>query len=67
VPCFLATARLSRCYPEQQVCRDLRLLHAAGCMVALRHYPCGDELTTAMLSDLDRWLMDQVCGAREAS
>jgi phospholipase/carboxylesterase len=63
VPCFLATSQRSRHYPEQLVCRDLRLLHAAGCMVALRHYPCGDELTTAMLSDLDRWTMEQVCGA----
>jgi len=62
VPCFLATARQSGHYPEQQVCRDLRLLHAAGCVVALRQYPCGDELTTAMLSDLDRWLMEQVRG-----
>lgn len=63
VPCFLATSQLSRYYPEERVCRDLRLLHTAGCMVALRHYPCGDELTTAMLSDLDHWLMDQVCGS----
>jgi phospholipase/carboxylesterase len=66
LPCFLATSKQSRCYPEPHVCRDLRLLHAAGCTVALRHYPCGDELTTAMLSDLDRWLMDQVCGSKGA-
>ena len=23
-------------------------------------YPCGDELTTNMLSDMDRWIMEQV-------
>jgi phospholipase/carboxylesterase len=62
VPCFLATARDSRAYPASRVCRDLRLLHAAGCTVALRQYPGGDGLTGAMLSDLDRWLMELVCG-----
>jgi hypothetical protein len=36
-------------------------MHAAGCTVALRQYPCGDELTTTMLSDLDRWMMAIVC------
>lgn len=65
IPCFLATAKQSRCYPEHHVCRDLRLLHAGGCTVALRQYPCEDDLTTAMLSDLDRWLMEQVCGSKE--
>jgi phospholipase/carboxylesterase len=62
LPCFLATGRRSREYPEADVCRDLRLLHAAGCTVALRQYPCGDELTTAMLSDLNHWIMELVCG-----
>jgi phospholipase/carboxylesterase len=50
VPCFLATSRDSRAYP-------------ASCTVALRQYPGGDGLTTNMLSDLDRWLMELVCGA----
>lgn len=67
VPCLLATSRDSREYPASDVCRDLRLLHAAGCTVALRQYPCGDELTSIMLSDLDRWLMDLVCGGMHDS
>ena len=46
---------------KRDVCRDLRLLHAAGCTVALRQYPCGDDLTTTMLADLDRWIMEFVC------
>ena len=50
MPCFLASGRHSEVYPEADVCRDLRLLHAAGCTVALRQYPCGDELTTVMLA-----------------
>ena len=61
LPCFIASGRTSRDYPEADVCRDLRLLHAAGCTVALRQYPCGDDLTTAMLADLNRWMMEIVC------
>jgi phospholipase/carboxylesterase len=67
VPCFLATSRDSRAYPASRVCRDLRLLHAAGCTVALRQYPGGDGLTGNMLEDLNRWLMELVCGAAAGS
>jgi phospholipase/carboxylesterase len=62
LPCLLATSRDSQIYPTTRVCEDLRLLHAAGCTVALRQYPGADQLTTKMLSDLDRWLMELVCG-----
>jgi phospholipase/carboxylesterase len=62
LPCFLATARQSREFPEADVCQDLRLLHAVGGTVDLRQYPCGDELTTNMLADLDRWMMSIVLG-----
>jgi phospholipase/carboxylesterase len=64
VPCLLTTSRDSESYPSEHVCRDLRLLHTAGCTVALRQYPCGDDLTSNMLSDLDRWLMELVCGGK---
>jgi phospholipase/carboxylesterase len=67
VPCFLATSSKSRAYPASHVCRDLRLLHAAGCTVALRQYPGTDGLTTNMLSDLNRWLMEIVCLASRSS
>jgi len=67
VPCFLATARHSRAYPASRVCRDLRLLHVAGCTVALRQYPGGDGMTSNMLADLDRWLMELVCGSASDS
>jgi phospholipase/carboxylesterase len=62
VPCLLATSRDSQTYPAAQVCNDLRLLHSAGCTVALRQYPGADELTRNMLLDTDRWLMELVCG-----
>jgi phospholipase/carboxylesterase len=67
VPCFLVTPRDSRAYPAGRVCRDLRLLHAAGCTVALRQYPGSDGLTNTMLADLDRWLMELVCGTASTS
>jgi len=54
--------RDSLSYPVEQVCRELALFHAAGMSVTLRQYPCGDELTTQMLRDLDVWLMEQVTG-----
>jgi phospholipase/carboxylesterase len=64
IPCLLATSRDSRIYPATRVCGDLRLLHSAGCTVALRQYPGSDELTRDMLSDMDRWLMELVCSDR---
>ena len=57
---FLATGRDSQQYPEAEVCRNLRLFHSAGMSVCLRQYPCGDDLTTNMLSDMDRWIMEQL-------
>lgn len=62
VPVFLAYGRDSRAYATPTVCDNLKLLHAAGMNVALRQYPCGHELTTQMLSDMDRWMMEQVVG-----
>jgi phospholipase/carboxylesterase len=64
LPCLLAMARDSQSYPQARVCEDLRLLHAAGCTVALRQYPGADGLAQWMLADLDRWIMELVCGNR---
>jgi phospholipase/carboxylesterase len=61
-PLFLAHCRDSQSYPIDRVCQELTLLHAAAMCVTLRQYPCDDEMTTQMLSDLDRWLMGQVTG-----
>jgi phospholipase/carboxylesterase len=61
LPLFLASCRDSLAYPPAHVSADLRLLYSAGFSLALRQYPCPCELTTAMLSDMDRWLMQQVC------
>jgi phospholipase/carboxylesterase len=56
--------RDSQTYTVEHVCGELSLYHAAGMSVTLRQYPCGDELTTQMLHDLDVWLMEQVTGTR---
>jgi phospholipase/carboxylesterase len=65
-PLLLAHCRDSQGYPVERVCDELRLFHAAGLAVTLRQYPCGDELTTKMLHDLDVWLMQHVTGVAAA-
>jgi phospholipase/carboxylesterase len=62
LPCLLSMSRDSRTYPSSRVCDDLRLLHAAGCTVALRQYPGPDGLAKCMLADVNRWIMELVCG-----
>jgi len=61
---LIAHCRDSQTYTTERVCRELALFHAAGLSVTLRQYPCEDELTTQMLSDMDAWLMEQVTGVR---
>jgi phospholipase/carboxylesterase len=60
LPILLASSRDSEFYPQADVMSDLRLLHSAGFSLALRQYPGDDELTTAMLSDMDRWMMERI-------
>jgi phospholipase/carboxylesterase len=63
LPLMLMCSRESRVYPSHQVAADLRLMHSAGCQLAIREYLCGDELYTDMFADMDEWLMEKVCGA----
>lgn len=62
LPILLAHGAESGDFPTGRLCGDIRLLHSAGIGLAVRQYPCGDELTTQMLSDLDTWLMERVTG-----
>lgn len=64
---LIAHCRDSQAYTTDRICRELALFHAAGMSVTLRQYPCGDELTTQMLSDVDVWLMEQITGERSVS
>lgn len=41
----------------------LRLFHAAGAMLAMRIYPASQRSGGAILADVNRWLMDEICGA----
>lgn len=61
-PLFLAFSRDSEIYTTDDVCRELPLIYSAGLRLAIRQYPCGDELTTQMLHDMDVWMMEQVTG-----
>jgi hypothetical protein len=33
----------------------------------LRQDPCGDDVTTLMLSDMDRWIMEQLTASEPAA
>jgi phospholipase/carboxylesterase len=62
LPLFMAQGREAESYPMEQTCRELRLFHAAGMNATLRLYPCGDELTSNMLHDMDVWMMERITG-----
>lgn len=61
-PLFIAQGRDSERYPVDQLCTDLRLMHSAGLSITVRQYPCGDELNTQILHDMDVWMMEIVTG-----
>lgn len=42
------------------ICETLPILHAGRLSAHMRQYPCGDELLTNMLSDMNSWLMERV-------
>jgi phospholipase/carboxylesterase len=62
LPIFIALGRDSEQYPFPVTRDELRLFHAAALHVTLRQYPCGDELTTQMLHDMNVWIMERVTG-----
>lgn len=66
LPVFLASGKDSEECPPERVCSDLRLFHSAGIDVTLRQYPCGQELTTQMLEDMNCWMMDLVTQGAES-
>ena len=45
--------------------RTLRLFHAAGASLSVRIYPDGRSVGRAALGDVNRWIMEQVCGAAQ--
>ena len=39
-----------------------RLIHAAGAMLAIRIYPGQCDPSRVALGDVNRWLMEEICG-----
>lgn len=77
LPVFFAWREEDEQCARGAVCRNLRLLHAAGFDVALRLYaggqsesteavadPSDDAVTRLVLADMDRWMMQLVTGER---
>jgi phospholipase/carboxylesterase len=44
----------------RQVCESLPVLHSASLAVDVRQYPCGNELLSNMLVDMNSWIMEHV-------
>ena len=59
-PLMMAVGSQSKVLSQQKVCSQLRLFHAAGLCISLRQYHTAQELTPKMLSDVNRWMMEQI-------
>ncbi len=62
LPLFVAACRNGSYYPTQQVCDNLRLFHSQACRSPCVNIPGEDALSQRMLSDVDRWVMEQIIG-----
>ena len=63
LPLMLVAGLSSQSYPEEELCSDLRLLHAAGMRLHVVQIPCGDDLDCEMLKQVNHWIMGRVCPA----
>jgi phospholipase/carboxylesterase len=63
IPVFWAHDRNSDAFDQDQLCRQLRLLHIAGFSVTLRQYPCEDLLCSRALADANHWIMEMIASA----
>lgn len=62
LPTMLALGNQSTIFSPEDAKADLKLFHTAGLSVSVRQYPCGQELVPQMLQDVNRWVMERVCG-----
>ncbi|MCL2118430.1 MAG: hypothetical protein FWH27_08405 [Planctomycetaceae bacterium] len=60
LPCLMCVGRDSPVFPPTEAARQMTLFHTAGMSVTVRQYPCRQEISTNMLEDLNRWIMEQV-------
>ncbi len=64
LPMLLCCHRSQSTGVAEQTDQTLRLFHAAGAMLAMRIYPGRKNLSKAILNDVNRWVMDDVCGTQ---
>jgi len=62
LPMLLCACRDAVATDPTPIDRVLRLFHAAGATLSLRVYPGLDGLARTALADVNRWLMQEVCG-----
>lgn len=62
LPMLLCCRRASVLEQAAHTARTLRLFHAAGAALAMRIYPGNNDLSKSVLADVNRWIMDEVCG-----
>jgi len=62
LPMLLCCRRDAEPAEAARIDRTLRLFHAAGAVLAVRIYPGRRDLSRAALADLNRWIMEEVCG-----
>jgi len=60
LPCLMCVGRDSPVFPPTEAARQMTLFHTAGMSVTVRQYPCRQELSTQMLEDVNRWIMERV-------
>jgi pimeloyl-ACP methyl ester carboxylesterase len=60
--CCSRTPPLGSGLDDASIDRTLRLFHAAGASLAMRIYAGKRPLSRAILGDVNRWIMDDICG-----
>lgn len=60
MPCLMSVGRDSTVFPPTEAARQMTLFHTAGMAVTVRQYPCRQELSTHMLEDVNRWIMERI-------
>lgn len=63
LPMLLCCHRDADAEATHGIDRTLRLFHAAGAVLALRIYPGSRDLSRAILADVNRWIMEDICGS----
>ncbi|MEM9409760.1 MAG: PHB depolymerase family esterase [Planctomycetota bacterium] len=57
---FWSHFRKSKEFEQNQLCRQLKLLHVAGFSVTLRQYPGNGDNPAPAFPDLNRWIMQMI-------